>query len=179
VPAKSVARQWNELLIDSIRHDFARPPMHARNLYHISAAMWDAWATYDLTAGPCSCTSTTVSPDPDIADIYRNQAISFASYRLLLERFATSPGFALEKPKYDALMGTLGFDINDTNAVGQFAVGHRQPHREHHHRLRLERRLQPAEQLRQPVLRAEERPGDRGVARRSHAVAPQHCSRWR
>ena len=35
------ARQWNELLLDSIRNDFARPTVHARNLYHISCAMWD------------------------------------------------------------------------------------------------------------------------------------------
>ena len=48
----SVARQWNELMLKAIRNDFARPPIHARNLYHVSAAMWDAWAVYDDTAEP-------------------------------------------------------------------------------------------------------------------------------
>lgn len=42
----SVARQWNEELLNAIRNDFARPTIHARNLYHVSAAMWDAWAAY-------------------------------------------------------------------------------------------------------------------------------------
>ena len=33
----SVARLWNEQLIQSIRKDFARPMVHARNLVHRSA----------------------------------------------------------------------------------------------------------------------------------------------
>ena len=48
----SVARQWNELLLDAIRNDFARPTVHARNLFHISAAMYDAWAVFDVTSTP-------------------------------------------------------------------------------------------------------------------------------
>ena len=40
----SVARLWDEALLDAIRRDFPRPTVHARNLYHVSAAMWDAWA---------------------------------------------------------------------------------------------------------------------------------------
>ena len=38
----SVARKWNEILLQSIRNDLARPTVHARNLFHISAAMYDA-----------------------------------------------------------------------------------------------------------------------------------------
>jgi len=48
----SVARKWQELLLDSIRRDFGRPTIHARNLFHLSVAMWDAWATYDARATP-------------------------------------------------------------------------------------------------------------------------------
>ena len=40
----SVARLWNEALLQAIRTDLARPTVHARNLFHISAAMYDAWA---------------------------------------------------------------------------------------------------------------------------------------
>ena len=29
---------------------FRRPTVHARNLFHLSAAMWDAWAAYDADA---------------------------------------------------------------------------------------------------------------------------------
>ncbi len=46
----SVARLWDEALLDAIRRDFPAPTVHARNLYHVSAAMWDAWAAYDPAA---------------------------------------------------------------------------------------------------------------------------------
>ena len=36
---ESIARKWNEVLLNSIRNDLARPTVHARNLFHISAAM--------------------------------------------------------------------------------------------------------------------------------------------
>src|SRR5215211_4129894 len=47
---RSVARRWDEALLDSIRRDVPAPTTHARNLFHVSAAMWDAWAAYDPTA---------------------------------------------------------------------------------------------------------------------------------
>ena len=48
-PTKSVARLWDEAILDAIRRDIPRPTVHARNLYHLSAGMWDAWAAYDPT----------------------------------------------------------------------------------------------------------------------------------
>jgi hypothetical protein len=48
----SVAREWNEAQLLAIRNDFARPPVHARNLYHVSLGMYDAWAAYDPIAQP-------------------------------------------------------------------------------------------------------------------------------
>ena len=38
---------WDEALLDAIRRDVPAPTVHARNLFHTSAAMWDAWAAYD------------------------------------------------------------------------------------------------------------------------------------
>ena len=46
----SVARQWDEVVLQAIRNDNARPTIHARNLFHIHAAMYDAWALFDDTA---------------------------------------------------------------------------------------------------------------------------------
>src|SRR5260370_26491650 len=46
----SVARRWDEALLDAIRRALPNPPVHARNLFHLSVAMWDAWAAYDATA---------------------------------------------------------------------------------------------------------------------------------
>ena len=47
---RSVARVWDEALLDAIRRDVPAPTVHARNLFHTSAAMWDAWAAYDPDA---------------------------------------------------------------------------------------------------------------------------------
>lgn len=95
----SIARAWNEVLLDAIRHDQARPTVHSRNLFHVSAAMYDAWAAFDTTAEPWllgktlngfSCPFTGISVDGDLGSA-RQEAISFAAYRMLYYRFANSP----------------------------------------------------------------------------------------
>ncbi|MSR18723.1 MAG: hypothetical protein EXS00_06100 [Phycisphaerales bacterium] len=120
----SVARQWNEKLLESIRRDFARPTVHARNLFHVSAAMWDAWATYDQHAHAFLFPETHASADTQAA---REESISFASYRMLRHRFASSPGFAVMSPQYLALMIQLGYDPSDTSMTGDSpaAIGNR------------------------------------------------------
>ncbi len=45
--AWSVARVWDEQLLGLIRQVVPAPTEHARNLFHTSAAMWDAWAAYE------------------------------------------------------------------------------------------------------------------------------------
>ena len=112
----SVARQWNEVLLDSIRRDIPRPTVHARNLYHCSAAMWDAWAAYADTGDQVFHHEKLAAP----ADVQaaREEAISYAMYRLLRERFVLSPGAPVMFPEYDALMDDLGYDKSYTGTVG-------------------------------------------------------------
>src|SRR5919112_4509863 len=47
---RSVARVWDDALLEAIRRDVPAPTVHARNLFHVSVAMWDAWAAYDPVA---------------------------------------------------------------------------------------------------------------------------------
>ena len=63
-PGKSVARLWDEALLDAIRRDFPAPTVHARNLYHVSAAMWDAWAAFDPDADGVFVTEKADHPRP-------------------------------------------------------------------------------------------------------------------
>ena len=86
----SEARQWNDLLLEAIRKDFARPTVHARNLYHVSVAMWDAWATYSPVADCVLFEESHPTTDPAV-DLWRSEALSYASYRTLTARFANSP----------------------------------------------------------------------------------------
>ncbi|NNF43538.1 MAG: vanadium-dependent haloperoxidase [Phycisphaerales bacterium] len=120
----SVARQWNEAMLSAIRMDFARPTIHARNLYHTSVAMWDAWAVYDTVADPFLSAERLTADDVQAA---RNEAISFAAYRVLKHRFARSPGADVALPAFDALMDALGYDKAFDSTVGDTpaAVGNR------------------------------------------------------
>ena len=121
---QSVARQWDEEALAAIRIDFPRPPVHARNLYHFSIAMWDAWATYDATAIGYLTTEKHVSEQPD-AD--RAEAISYAAYRVLAERYKISPNAATSLASFSARMAALGDDPNITTTDGDSpaAVGNR------------------------------------------------------
>jgi Domain of unknown function (DUF6851) len=120
----SVARQWNDVLLDSIRKDFARPTVHARNLYHTSAAMWDAWAAYDEQADQVLHQEKLSAKDVQAA---REETISYAMYRLLRHRFMFSPGAPQVFPEFDALMAELGYDTSFTSTDGDSpaALGNR------------------------------------------------------
>ncbi len=114
----SVAREWNEVLLTGIRKDLARPTVHARNLFHVSAAMYDAWAAYDTEAKPWLlghfqgsfyCPFEGVTSPADLATA-RKEAISFAAYRLITYRFRNSPGASSTLYKADSLMRAMGYD---------------------------------------------------------------------
>ncbi|UXP32928.1 T9SS type A sorting domain-containing protein [Reichenbachiella agarivorans] len=109
--SQSVARDWNELILEAIRKDKARPTVHARNLFHISAAMYDAWASYETGV-------STYFLGKDHRGYYvpfegaqipqgmskkdaQEIAISFAAHRLLTHRFRDSPGFRDLKFRFD------------------------------------------------------------------------------
>jgi hypothetical protein len=117
----SVARIWNEVLLQGIRNDLARPTVHARNLWHVSAAMYDAWAAYDDRASTwllgktqngyhCDYMAPSFPRDTQRA---REQAISFAAYRIIRQRFAASPGAAVGAQLADDTMDALGFDMDN------------------------------------------------------------------
>ena len=120
----SSARKWNDELLDSIRRDFARPTVHSRNLYHTSAAMWDAWAAYDEQADQVLHIEK-MSSDNIAAD--RDETISFAMFRLLRHRFLTSPAALEMFPRYDMMMDSMGYDRTNTSVVGDTpaALGNR------------------------------------------------------
>ena len=119
----SVARRWNEALLASIRRDFARPPVHARNLFHCSIALYDAWAVYEdssrtyflgKTLGAFSCPFEGLAAVAD-KRAAQEKAMSYACFRLLRHRFLQSPGAAQSLASYNALMFQLGYDITNNS----------------------------------------------------------------
>ncbi len=119
----SVARQWSEVILEAIRNDFARPTVHARNLFHTSAAMYDAWSAFDDTATPWLLGQTVGGFSCDFGNFSlpqdrhpaREEAISHAALRLVEHRFANSPGATGIMFSATGLMDDLGFDPDDTS----------------------------------------------------------------
>ncbi len=111
----SIAREWNEQLLWAIRLDSARPTVHARNLFHISVGMWDAWAAYDDRARGVIHHEKSDVEDIDSA---RRKTISYAVYRLLLWRFKNSPNIIQTESSANRLMTELGYDPEFTDATG-------------------------------------------------------------
>ena len=119
----SVARRWMEVLLQAIRDDFARPTVHARNLFHLSAAMYDAWAAWSGTARPylfgdadVPCRQVAPPAGGDIGAA-QEEAVSHAAWRLIRHRFAQSPGAAATLRNADTLMAALGHDGEDGAAA--------------------------------------------------------------
>lgn len=119
----SVARKWNDVLLEAIRNDFARPTVHARNLFHTSVAMYDAWAVYNNTAKTYFlgktikgfiCPFNGITPPSNIK-IAQEETISYAAYRLLKHRFIGSPGENGSMFRFDSLMVSLGYDTSFTS----------------------------------------------------------------
>lgn len=125
-PDWSIARQWDEEALQAIRLSTPRPPVHARNLYHMSAAMYDAWAVYDPVARGVYLREKSASQDAALA---RREAISFAAYRVLKARFVTGngPNIATIQANLDSLFLALGYNKNFTSTVGgtPAAIGNR------------------------------------------------------
>ena len=123
---QSVARRWDEALLDAIRRSLPNPPVHARNLFHVSVAMWDGWAAYDSTA---SGYIFKEKPHVDPCDIAaaRNEAISYAAYRMLTARFIKAVGADKSLSEFADLMDVLSYPTATTTTDGDTpaAVGNR------------------------------------------------------
>lgn len=120
----SVARVWDDRLLELIRQVVPAPTVHARNLFHMSAAMWDAWAAYDPTADGYFVTEKLKAGDAKAA---REAAISYAAYRLLSWRYATVSDLKTAQEQLDATMASLCYrtDFASTEGDAPAALGNR------------------------------------------------------
>jgi len=137
VQSQSIAREWNETVLVGIRNDFARPTVHARNLYHSSVLMYDAWAIFDAGSqtfflgkqvGDYFCDFDGFTPSESI-EASRRKAMSYAVYRLMRHRFANSPGVEtifdrmddlMQQEGYDTLNTSINYQLGDAAALGNY-----------------------------------------------------------
>lgn len=121
---RSVARTWNETVLSLIRRVIPAPGVHARNLFHTSAAMWDAWAAYDPTADGYVVTEKHRAADATAA---REAAMSYAAYRILTWRYAVVADLADAQAELDGVMASLCYRTDYVAAEGDdpAALGNR------------------------------------------------------
>ncbi|MFY0627106.1 MAG: VCBS repeat-containing protein [Reichenbachiella sp.] len=117
---RSVARLWNEELLDAIRNEEKRSPIHARNLFHTSIAMYDSWAVYDAHSRTYLLGNELGNYINDFENFETNieteearaMTLSFAVYRLLKHRYKNS----ILQSNFDDLMTSLSYDIGFTSS---------------------------------------------------------------
>ena len=121
---RSVARVWDEAMLDAIRRDVPAPTVHARNLFHTSAAMWDAWAAYDQRADGYFVHEKLQADDVQAA---RETAISYAAYRILLWRYSRAAGLQETFDELTDTMRSLCYRIDYVSTEGDSpaALGNR------------------------------------------------------
>ena len=125
----SSAREWNELILEGIRNDFARPTVHARNLFHHSIICYDAWAAYDsskktyflgdtLNGYVCVFDGITY---PSNLDEARDKTIAYASFRFIKNRYSGSPDYQETLMLITDLMNQKGYDTSISST--QYTTG--------------------------------------------------------
>lgn len=121
-PDGSIARRWNEQLLNAIRRDTPRPTVHARNLFHTSIAMWDAWAAYNGAKG-----YLVQGPAQVLGDAELEETLSYAAYRVLSHRYVSATGGGISQACFDAFMARLGYEPTDVTEEGDSprALGNR------------------------------------------------------
>src|SRR5258705_369452 len=116
----SIARNWSERALKSIRMDTPNPPAQARNLFSYSVCMYDAWAAYDTNAVGFIYRGKHTAADVAAA---RREAISYTVYRMMLERLAYSRTATNQAERSPVFMSLMGYDTNNVSRVTSTPAG--------------------------------------------------------
>ncbi len=136
---KSAARVWMDAAVEVIKRDGFGPTVHARNMYHMSAAMYDAWTVYEEKPQPLFLGNTidgfeipfdfSKFPIPESIDSARTIAVNYAAYRVLRGRFQLYPSkdrtidtlqFLFEALGYKESMRSTDYTTGSPEALGNY-----------------------------------------------------------
>jgi hypothetical protein len=122
ISQKTAARIWMDAAIFSIKRDGFGPTVHARNVYHMSAAMYDAWTIYEDEPKTLFLGHTTAGfeipfniddyPMPENKDSARYVTLNYAAFRVLKGRFQLYPSKDRTVDRITFVFDSLGFDEN-------------------------------------------------------------------
>ena len=101
----TIVVQWDVAALQGVRDSRIGPPMVSRAMAIVHTCMYDAWAAYDSRALGTEFGGELRRPKRERTLANKNEAISFAAYRAVVDLFA------LDKASvFDPLMASLGYD---------------------------------------------------------------------
>ena len=174
----SVARIWNEVLLEAIRNDFARPTVHARNLWHtlrrdvrclggVRRHGIDLAARQDASRFRLRVRTAESSARSSAGTRGGDQLRCLPHHPASFPKVARAPILWQSSPM--AAMAELGYDIrrHKHGLRARLAGGARQPYRRVLHRLRDAGRCERGKRLRTAGLRASQSADRTGGVRQS------------
>jgi PAP2 superfamily len=105
----NLALAWNNAALEAVRGTRMGPPIVARALHVLHAAMYDAWAAHDDVAFGSRLGDQLRRPPAGRTPAAKQEAVSFAAHRALSDLFPS------EATAFAKLMSDLGYD---PDAVG-------------------------------------------------------------
>ena len=113
----SISVQWDRAVQNAVIDASPGPTIASRAYGMLHTAMFDAWAAYDPKAIATQLGDDLQRPEAEITEANKEEAMSFAAYRVLTELFPD------QTEMFDELMTELGFDPNNTTTDTTTAAG--------------------------------------------------------
>lgn len=139
----SIARTWIDVMLHMVQEDGQGPTIHARNFFHASGAMYDAWAAYDTKQetyflgktkrGYEIPFNTNFKKPSNNIDSLRHIAISYAFYRVMKYRYDDygsknrAMGFLYDQFKafgYNPSYDSIDYENGKPEALGNYIASH-------------------------------------------------------
>ncbi|MEM9569176.1 MAG: vanadium-dependent haloperoxidase [Cyanobacteria bacterium P01_E01_bin.34] len=115
-PSPTISVLWDIAVQQAIINEGTGPTIGSRASALVHTAMFDAWAAYDPVAIATQLGDDLQQPDLENTDANKNEATSYAAYRVLVEIFPEQSSI------FDLLMAELGYDpANQTTDVSTAA----------------------------------------------------------
>jgi Ca2+-binding RTX toxin-like protein len=116
-PSPTISVQWDQAVQQAVINTSPGPTIASRAYSILHTAMYDAWSAYDPNAISTQAGDSLQRPLTENTEANKNEAMSFAAYRVLNELFPT------QKTIFDQLMSDLGFDISNTTTDPTIPAG--------------------------------------------------------
>ena len=86
-PTPSISVQWDRAVQEAVINTSPGPTVASRAYGILHTAMFDAWAAYDEKAIATQLGDDLQRPEAEITEANKEEAMSFAAYRVLTELF--------------------------------------------------------------------------------------------